>query len=166
MTVDATEVPYPVAEALRPFAVDLAAARALIRYCACGCGQHTSVAKRNSKRLGHVKGQPVKYVCGHGAWPYREPYVEQDTGHATPCWIWQRAKMNKGYGWMHVKGRNVLAHRHYYERHRAHIPEGLELDHLCRVPACVRPDHLEPVTHAENMRRRSNAYLAAWEAAR
>jgi hypothetical protein len=40
-----------------------------------------------------------------------------------------------------------------YEQHFGSIPENLELDHLCRNPACVRPDHLEPVTHLENLRR-------------
>ena len=47
----------------------------------------------------------------------------------------------------------VLAHRVYYERHVGPVPEGLELDHLCRNPGCVNPEHLEPVTHAENIRR-------------
>ncbi|MFF1336357.1 HNH endonuclease signature motif containing protein [Streptomyces sp. NPDC058290] len=46
-----------------------------------------------------------------------------------------------------------LAHRWAYRDSRGDIPDGLELDHLCRHPACVRPDHLDPVTHAENVRR-------------
>jgi hypothetical protein len=40
-----------------------------------------------------------------------------------------------------------------YEMLVGPVPDGLELDHLCRVPACVNPDHLEPVTHIENVRR-------------
>lgn len=45
------------------------------------------------------------------------------------------------------------AHRWAYERWVAEIPEGLEIDHLCRVRLCVNPSHLEPVTREENMRR-------------
>ena len=46
-----------------------------------------------------------------------------------------------------------MAHRGVYTLLAGPIPEGMELDHLCRVPACVNPDHLEIVTHKENMKR-------------
>ena len=45
------------------------------------------------------------------------------------------------------------AHRIVYELIKGKIPEGLFIDHLCRVRNCVNPDHLEPVTHEENIRR-------------
>ncbi len=71
------------------------------------------------------------------------------------CWIWTAGKNNKGYGmiWDAEEGRQVLAHRASYQMMKGPIPEGLSLDHLCRNPACVNPDHLEPVTHKENLRR-------------
>lgn len=47
-----------------------------------------------------------------------------------------------------------------YEMMVGKIPEGFELDHLCRTRSCVRPDHLEPVTHAENMRRGCRSKLS------
>jgi hypothetical protein len=50
-----------------------------------------------------------------------------------------------------------MAHRVAYELVIGQIPAGLELDHLCRNVVCVNPAHLEPVTRAENMRRRSAA---------
>jgi hypothetical protein len=68
------------------------------------------------------------------------------------CWEWTAAKV-VGYGRIWWNGKLQLAHRVMYELHVAPIPEGLELDHLCRNPGCVRPDHLEPVTHFENQRR-------------
>lgn len=46
-----------------------------------------------------------------------------------------------------------LAHIVSYEMRNGRVPDGLELDHLCRTPICVNPDHLEAVTHAENLRR-------------
>lgn len=71
------------------------------------------------------------------------------------CWLWLGAKHPAGYGqaWDPSSHRRRGAHRMAYEGVIGPIPEGLELDHLCRVPACVNPGHLEPVTHAENMAR-------------
>ena len=58
-----------------------------------------------------------------------------------------------GYGTFWDGERKRLAHVVAYELFVGPVPDGRELDHLCRVPACVRPTHLEPVTHAENLRR-------------
>lgn len=69
---------------------------------------------------------------------------------------------NKGYGfeWDPVGKRTRRAYRAYYERKYGEVPEGLELDHLCRVTMCVNPDHLEAVTHVVNTRRgMAGAYL-------
>ncbi len=49
--------------------------------------------------------------------------------------------------------RNVLGHRWSYNRFKGPIPEGMELDHLCRNRLCVNPNHLEPVTSRENTLR-------------
>lgn len=72
-----------------------------------------------------------------------------------PCWLWTGAKMKNGYG-VFNRGSGAgtaLAHRFSYELLMGAVPEGAQLDHLCRVRNCVNPDHLEPVTQAENMRR-------------
>jgi len=69
------------------------------------------------------------------------------------CWLWTSTLNNRGYGQFSVGGRSVLAHRFSYELHVGPIPEGLHLDHLCRVRHCVNPAHLEPVTNQENNRR-------------
>lgn len=72
-----------------------------------------------------------------------------------PCWIFGGCLNRTGYGQVTVsfeEGR-ALVHRVVYQRLVGTIPEGLHLDHLCRTPACCRPEHLEPVTPAENNRR-------------
>jgi hypothetical protein len=68
------------------------------------------------------------------------------------CWVWHAAK-SVGYGKLNWHGKQQFAHRLTYELMVGPIPAGLELDHLCRNRACVRPDHLEPVSRRENLRR-------------
>ena len=69
------------------------------------------------------------------------------------CWLWTASTGNGGYGSISVDGVWSGAHRVAYEMFRAPIPEGLDLDHLCRVRRCCNPWHLEPVTRKENLRR-------------
>lgn len=71
------------------------------------------------------------------------------------CWVWNGAK-DRGYGKFRLAGpvrRTVNAYRWAWEAVNGPVPEGLELDHLCRNPSCVRPSHMEAVTHAVNMLR-------------
>jgi len=74
------------------------------------------------------------------------------------CWIWDGARTQGGYGHVNLDHRFQQAHRIVYEALVEPIPGGLELDHLCAQPACVRPDHLEVVTHVENLRRARSPY--------
>jgi hypothetical protein len=78
------------------------------------------------------------------------PECRPDLG---PCWLWM-AGLSEGYGRFALMAQvSIKAHRFAYEITYGPVPEGLEPDHLCRVRACVRPDHLEPVTHRVNVWR-------------
>jgi hypothetical protein len=68
------------------------------------------------------------------------------------CMLWASSK-GHGYGIFWANGKYVPAHRWLYERLRGPVPDGLQLDHLCRVRHCVNPDHVEPVTCKENIGR-------------
>lgn len=73
------------------------------------------------------------------------------------CWVWTGARKTGGYGTVRKNdGRRKFsysAHRASYEEFVGPIPDGLELDHLCRNRLCINPSHLEPVTRSENIRR-------------
>lgn len=91
--------------------------------------------------------------------PKRKPLAERfwpKVEKTETCWIWRGSRQSNGYGQINPGGDGLAplrAHRVAYELVRGPIPDGLILDHLCRNPACVNPDHLEPVTYRENAMR-------------
>ena len=126
-------------------------------FCHCGCGEQTSLARDTNRRRGYAKGEPLAFIHGHNSRLYRpvieEKILEEDRGYRSLCWVWQGIKSQRGYGYVSMDGRTQMVHKVLWEKEHGPIPSGLELDHLCRVKACVNPAHLEPVTHRENTRR-------------
>lgn len=99
--------------------------------------------------------------------PMREK-LEQTVriNESTGCWEWT-GQLEDGYGRVPVsRGKYASAHRSAYEIWKGSIPAELELDHLCRNRRCINPDHLEPVTHQENVRRGALPQMMREKAAR
>jgi len=69
------------------------------------------------------------------------------------CWVWRGAKTSSGYGSVAHRGRIWSSHRLAYTLLAGDVPEGLQLDHLCRNKLCCNPAHLEPVTAKQNRNR-------------
>lgn len=69
------------------------------------------------------------------------------------CWVWNRKLTTAGYGRTPYQGKSMYAHRLAYVAFKGQIPDNMHLDHLCRNPACVNPEHLEAVTHKVNVQR-------------
>lgn len=107
------------------------------------CEKHYSRWKRH--------GDPLVVLKDHTPpeqrWRYT--YRVDDRG----CWVWT-GPLSRGYGVVSCgAGNQRSAHIFVWEQHNGPVPDGLELDHKCRNPACVRPAHLEAVTHLVNVRR-------------
>lgn len=121
-------------------------------YCQCGCGEKAPIAQKTKSALGHRKGEPIRFINHHhGRRSLRSRYtVDSSTG----CWNWTGRVRSNGYGSVDLPdGRQRAAHRAMYEELRGPVPDHLDLDHLCRNRLCGNPDHLEPVTRSENLRR-------------
>lgn len=69
------------------------------------------------------------------------------------CWLWIGSLNNNGYGQMRINTRSHLAHRLSYELTYGKISKGLVVNHLCEMPNCVNPKHLEAITQLENVHK-------------
>lgn len=111
--------------------------------CACGCGEPLPNVRRPKPGR--------RFIRGH-QWRARHA-VDYIVDPVSGCWVWQRCGNGRGYGFVFRGGIRSYAHRAFYEDANGPIPDDLVIDHLCRNPSCVNPDHLEAVTFQENMRR-------------
>lgn len=87
------------------------------------------------------------------AWSFTRRIMSRVQETQAGCWEWTGARTRNGYGHVKVGGIHWMAHRYAYTVQVGPIPDGLQLDHLCRNRACINPAHLEPVSHGENLRR-------------
>ena len=93
-------------------------------------------------------GDPQGPVVWHAGETNRDRLLKR-IDRAASCWLWTGYIAPNGYG----KSSEGWAHRLVYEEWVGPIPDGFDLDHLCRVRRCVNPQHLEPVTRKVNLRR-------------
>ena len=80
----------------------------------------------------------------------------------TGCWIWLGDLNKNGYGRISIHNKLEYAHRACYIAFKGRIPFLKQLDHLCRLSACVNPDHLEAVSSATNLHRGNAPSMVIW----
>jgi len=129
-----------------------------IGLCQCGCGGKPKIADRTDFKRGYLKGVPYRYLQGHATRPTGEPYIVDSV---TGCWNWNFGIHGNGYGVISINFIQQYAHVYMWEKDNGPTPSGKELDHKCKNRKCCNPDHLEPVTHAENTRRGKSPFK--WE---
>lgn len=137
-------------------------------------GFHSDRQRRDGRRsicktCSNSRWREVQALRASGEWSGRE-YVRTDPAERVregtvigpdvgiglgACWLWTGSVGSRGYGQINIRAllRPVGTHRVAYEAVNGPIPDGMELDHLCEVKTCVRPDHLDVVTKAEHSRR-------------
>lgn len=87
--------------------------------------------------------------------------LDARTDKTGECWIWMGAKSTNGYGYMSVGNKVQPVHRLAYQAYVGEIPEGHDIDHVCFLRNCIRPDHLRTVTRKQNMEHLSGAYATS-----
>jgi hypothetical protein len=109
----------------------------------------STTCRRCGQNFDSAKGRATHERRGHDVVSRLWDRVEKtDT-----CWLWTGSRTRNGYGQMSVGNKMKKVHRIAWEMLRWPVPDGLSLDHLCRVRHCVRPSHLEPVDHRTNVLR-------------
>lgn len=140
--------------------------------CECGCGKKTRIAVYDRPECGWISGHPKRFIHGHNGAKTDEIKAMDFWGKfrfvqgilPSFCWQWTGAVNKGGYGVNYLFTDNVCAHRIAFTETGGEIPEGLELDHLCRNRRCINPHHLEPVTRTVNSRRGSKTKLTEEQA--
>ena len=154
-------------------------------------GRQGMHAKAIGRALGVSHTAVSRYLRRNGiALSYGQHFVSPETraiaDEKLPDRFWSKVRVSESWGWEWTATRHPFGYGQYavggrpgandWRMRFAHVvayqalvggaPDGLELDHLCRNPSCVNPAHLEPVTHAENVRRGSAAPLRRGACAR
>lgn len=127
-------------------------------YCECGCGERTEIATVTSRAAGRLMGTHQRFIRGHNTRvqnPNHRPGPDYLEDEETGCWVWQRAKIDNGYGRTRRNGKNVQAHRAFYEDCFGSITSGQVIHHKCSNRACVNPDHLEALDDREHRSQHS-----------
>lgn len=121
-------------------------AKCKIAECPNGGKLHRGWCAKHYRRW-YVHGDPMG---GRENYATPEEALSARTEWREGCLEWTGAIGPDGYGVISVRGKVRRAHRFSYESSVAPIPEGMQIDHICRNRACINPEHLRPVTHKQN----------------
>lgn len=128
--------------------------RGTCRVTECTNLGHTRQLCHAHYRRFRLYGDPAAIKTMQGEPPEVRFWAKVDKKLGDGCWLWTGAT-NRGYGAFTpvAPGPQLKAHRYAYELEVGPIPDGLQIDHLCRTPLCVNPAHMEPVTSRVNTLR-------------
>lgn len=91
----------------------------------------------------------IDLFAARGRWG-KDPSVAEYIDASGDCWLWTGRVVGGGYGETTIGGVDRYVHRVVWEALVGPIPDGLQVDHMCRVRRCANPDHLRLVTSREN----------------
>lgn len=124
----------------------------VIGFCACGCGQHTSIIPFGAKTAVRLWGTPKRFVAGHNRRGRGVPFDEMyEVDPVTGCWLWRGAIGTHGYGVFSRGSKTYTAHRYSYIRTHGPVPKGLLVLHSCDERVCVNPAHLSAGSYSRNI---------------
>ena len=126
------------------------------KYCSLRCRNATYYQSRKSRTIGTIVGYSrmhptcMQHASEYDIQEFCNRFHEED-GH----WLWHGSVNPVGHGQWHPHSGHLMnhAHRASYELFKGNIPEGLVIDHLCKIRQCVNPEHLEAVTQRVNLSR-------------
>ena len=127
----------------------------MTKLCECGCGLPAPISTRNRPELGHVIGQPIRFISGHNGQIF--PHTEEGfwrrvarSQNTDECWNWTGPVGSNGHGLLYFQGSMHAAHRLAYTFGNGPIPAGLMVRHSCDNPSCCNPRHLLVGTTQDN----------------
>lgn len=119
--------------------------------------QHGLCAGHNQQRRKGQELRPLKFRAPKGM-PLRDR-LDYYTDKSGECWVWTGNKHPYGYGMLSYQGRMRYAHRVWFELVNGPVDASLDVDHMCHNPSCVKPEHLQAVTHKQNGENQTNVQI-------